>query len=52
MALAAAAQGDERVVSEAADLVYHLMLLLKIKGLGLAAVVGELERRHAAGATA
>lgn len=52
VALAAAAQGDERVVSEAADLVYHLMLLLKIKGLGLAAVVGELERRHAAGATA
>ena len=40
------------VVSEAADLVYHLMLLLEIKGLGLAAVVGELERRHAAGATA
>jgi phosphoribosyl-ATP pyrophosphohydrolase len=42
---AAAAEGDERVVAEAADLVYHLLVLLAARGVPLAAVEGELARR-------
>jgi phosphoribosyl-ATP pyrophosphohydrolase/phosphoribosyl-AMP cyclohydrolase len=48
LALAAVAQTDEDVIGEAADLLYHTLLLLKVKGLSLARVVHELERRHAA----
>ncbi|HEY8537655.1 MAG TPA: bifunctional phosphoribosyl-AMP cyclohydrolase/phosphoribosyl-ATP diphosphatase HisIE [Steroidobacteraceae bacterium] len=48
VALAAAIQDDERLVSESADLLFHLALLLKSRGLSLATVVEELERRHAA----
>ena len=46
LALAAVAQDDARVTAEAADLVYHLMLLLTLRGLTLGDVVAELERRH------
>jgi phosphoribosyl-ATP pyrophosphohydrolase/phosphoribosyl-AMP cyclohydrolase len=46
LALAAAAQDDARVTSEAADLLYHLVLLLRVRGLRLADVAAELERRH------
>ena len=46
VALAAAAQDQDRVTSEAADLLYHLVLLLKLRGLSLEDVVGELQRRH------
>jgi phosphoribosyl-ATP pyrophosphohydrolase len=35
------------VVSEAADLLYHLLVLLKARGLGLERVVGALRMRHA-----
>lgn len=45
-ALAAVVQNDERVVSEAADLLYHLLVLLALRGLRLESVVQELERRH------
>jgi phosphoribosyl-ATP pyrophosphohydrolase/phosphoribosyl-AMP cyclohydrolase len=47
VALAAVTQDEKRLVSEAADLLFHLTLLLKSKQLGLADVVEELERRHA-----
>lgn len=47
LALAAAAEDGERVKSEAADLLYHLLLLLRVKGLRLEDAVAELERRHA-----
>ncbi|HEX7080277.1 MAG TPA: phosphoribosyl-ATP diphosphatase [Gammaproteobacteria bacterium] len=47
LALAAAAQDRERVAAEAADLVYHLLLLLRLRDLRLEDVVAELERRHA-----
>lgn len=47
LALAAVAQSDEAVVREAADLIYHMALLLKAKGLSLTQVVAELEARHA-----
>ena len=45
-ALAAVAEGPERLVSEAADLLYHLLVLLKLRDMSLADVVSELERRH------
>lgn len=48
VALAAVTQSDEKLVGEAADLLFHLTLLLKSRKLSLANVVGELERRHAA----
>ena len=48
LALAAVAQDSARVTAEAADLVYHLMLLLTLRELTLADVVAELERRHRA----
>lgn len=42
---AALAESDERVVSEAADLIYHLYVLLAARGLDLAAVEDELASR-------
>ena len=43
LALAGVAQSDEEVIGEAADLLYHTLLLLKAKGLSLSQVVAELE---------
>jgi phosphoribosyl-ATP pyrophosphohydrolase/phosphoribosyl-AMP cyclohydrolase len=48
VALAAATHERDRVVSESADLLYHLALLLKGCDLSLSDVVRELELRHAA----
>lgn len=48
VALAAATQADDRLISESADLLYHLALLLKSRNLSLTKVVKELEQRHAA----
>lgn len=42
---AAAAETDDRVVAEAADLIYHTLVLLAVRGLSLAAVEDELARR-------
>ena len=43
----AAVQGDQqRTVSEAADLVYHLLVLLEERDLSLATVAEELASRH------
>lgn len=46
LALAGVAQDQARVTAEAADLVYHLLLLLAMRELTIADVVAELERRH------
>ncbi len=46
LALAAVAQDGRRVKEEAADLLYHLLLLLAVKGLSLEDVVAELRHRH------
>ena len=43
--VAALDESDERVVEEAADLVYHLYVLLAARGLDIAAVEDELVRR-------
>jgi phosphoribosyl-ATP pyrophosphohydrolase/phosphoribosyl-AMP cyclohydrolase len=48
LALAAVAQSDGEVIGEAADLLYHTLLLLRVKGLSLAQVIQELAARHAA----
>ena len=45
-ALAAVAQDADALLGEAADLVYHLTVLLRDKGLGLADVAGKLRERH------
>jgi phosphoribosyl-ATP pyrophosphohydrolase/phosphoribosyl-AMP cyclohydrolase len=47
LALAAVSDDDAKVVAETADLIYHLLLLMKSRGLSLARVVQELESRHA-----
>jgi phosphoribosyl-ATP pyrophosphohydrolase/phosphoribosyl-AMP cyclohydrolase len=48
LALASVAQSDAEVIGEAADLLYHVMLLLKSKHLSLKQVVTELEARQRA----
>jgi phosphoribosyl-ATP pyrophosphohydrolase/phosphoribosyl-AMP cyclohydrolase len=48
VAVAALDESDERVVEEAADLVYHLYALLAARGLDVAAVEDELARRASA----
>jgi phosphoribosyl-AMP cyclohydrolase / phosphoribosyl-ATP pyrophosphohydrolase len=51
VALAAVAENDAKVIAEAADLVFHLLALLKSRDLPFARVVEELEGRHAGGAS-
>lgn len=46
-ALAAVAQDDDALLGEAADLVYHLAVALRARGLGLSDVAGVLSQRHA-----
>jgi phosphoribosyl-ATP pyrophosphohydrolase len=46
VALAAVAEDPGRVRAEAADLIYHLLLLLQLRGLKLSDVVSELATRH------
>ncbi|HZF15246.1 MAG TPA: bifunctional phosphoribosyl-AMP cyclohydrolase/phosphoribosyl-ATP diphosphatase HisIE [Steroidobacteraceae bacterium] len=46
VALAAAGGEDKEVISESADLLYHLLLLLKSRNLSLKHVVDELASRH------
>jgi len=47
-AVIAAMQGDrDRLASESADLLYHLLVVLAVAGVPLAAVMAELEGRTA-----
>ena len=46
LSAAALAGTDDEVIAEAADLLYHALVLLKARGLGLPAVEAELGRRH------
>jgi phosphoribosyl-ATP pyrophosphohydrolase/phosphoribosyl-AMP cyclohydrolase len=48
LALAAAAGTNDEVVAEAADLLYHLLVLLKTRALALDRVIEALRLRHAA----
>jgi len=47
--LAAVAEDDAALRGEAADLLYHLIVLLRARGLGLDAVAETLATRHAGG---
>jgi phosphoribosyl-ATP pyrophosphohydrolase/phosphoribosyl-AMP cyclohydrolase len=46
LALAAAAQGEDKVIGESADLLFHMLVLLRARGVTLPQVVLELEKRH------
>ncbi|WP_462417954.1 bifunctional phosphoribosyl-AMP cyclohydrolase/phosphoribosyl-ATP diphosphatase HisIE [Kytococcus sp. Marseille-QA3725] len=46
VALAGVAQGDEELLGESADLVYHLLVLLQDRGLSLAQVEAVLRARR------
>jgi phosphoribosyl-ATP pyrophosphohydrolase/phosphoribosyl-AMP cyclohydrolase len=48
VALAGAGEPDAQLISESADLLFHLLVLLRSRGLNLSQVVGELASRHAA----
>ena len=45
--IAATAQGRGELVSETADLLYHLMVVLKVADVSLGEVMAELESRTA-----
>lgn len=45
LVVAANSEDDERLASEAADLLYHLLVLLQARGVPLDAVLRELEQR-------
>jgi phosphoribosyl-ATP pyrophosphohydrolase len=44
-ALAAVAEDRERLIAEAADLLYHLLVVLEARGIGVAEVEAALARR-------
>ncbi|HLF10728.1 MAG TPA: phosphoribosyl-ATP diphosphatase [Gammaproteobacteria bacterium] len=46
LVLAAVAQDRSRVAAEAADVLYHLLLLLAMRELAIGDVVAELQQRH------
>jgi phosphoribosyl-ATP pyrophosphohydrolase/phosphoribosyl-AMP cyclohydrolase len=46
LALAGVNESEQKVVEEAADLLFHLMVLLRARGIGFGKVVRELEGRH------
>jgi len=45
-ALAAVAETEDKLTSEAADLIYHLLVLLAAKDVKFDSVIEELQRRH------
>jgi phosphoribosyl-AMP cyclohydrolase / phosphoribosyl-ATP pyrophosphohydrolase len=47
VALAAVTESDDKLISESADLVFHLLVMLKKRGLSFEDVVAELQTRHA-----
>ena len=46
-AIAAVAKNSDEVVAESADLLYHLLVVLKAEGVPLSEVMGELDARTA-----
>jgi phosphoribosyl-ATP pyrophosphohydrolase/phosphoribosyl-AMP cyclohydrolase len=48
LALAAVSLSDKEIIGEAADLLYHTLVLLHVKGLSLSQVAAELASRHSA----
>ncbi|MBK5196780.1 MAG: phosphoribosyl-ATP diphosphatase [Methyloceanibacter sp.] len=48
MAIAALAQDDKALIAEAADVLYHMLVVLESRHVALDDVLGELERRMSA----
>jgi phosphoribosyl-ATP pyrophosphohydrolase/phosphoribosyl-AMP cyclohydrolase len=46
VALAAVTQGEQELIGESADLLFHLLVLLRSRGIDLAQVLTELQSRH------
>ena len=44
-ALAAVTEDDKALTGEAADVLYHLLVMLEARGVALSSVMAELERR-------
>jgi len=44
-AIAAVGEDRQRMIAEAADVLYHLLVVLHVRGISLAEVEGELGRR-------
>jgi phosphoribosyl-ATP pyrophosphohydrolase/phosphoribosyl-AMP cyclohydrolase len=47
VALAAVVETDDKVISESADLIFHLLVLLRSRGLSFQSIITELQSRHA-----
>ncbi|HEY2396651.1 MAG TPA: bifunctional phosphoribosyl-AMP cyclohydrolase/phosphoribosyl-ATP diphosphatase HisIE [Rudaea sp.] len=48
-ALAGVGESDEALLGESADLLFHLLVLLRARGFGLDDIVGVLDARHRSG---
>jgi phosphoribosyl-ATP pyrophosphohydrolase len=46
VSLAGVCENDKRLTSEAADLIYHLLVLLAVRGISFSDVVDELRKRN------
>ncbi len=46
VSLASVCENDKRLTSEAADLIYHLLVLLAVRGISFSDVVNELRKRN------
>ena len=46
LALAGVGEPEQKVVEESADLLFHMLVLLRARGLSLSQVVSQLESRH------
>jgi len=46
LALAGVAEGQAKVIEESADLLFHMLVLLRARGVSLSQVVRQLETRH------
>ena len=44
--IAVKGQGDQRIIEETSDLVYHLFVLLASHNITLDNILGELDKRH------
>ena len=47
VALAGVVESDDKVISESADLIFNLLVLLRSRGLSFQSIVSELQSRHA-----
>ena len=46
VALASVTVSDDRLIDESADLLFHMLILLRMRELSLAEVAARLEQRH------